>query len=454
MVLSFFLLTSLAEAQSVTSIITDFNGWWKTNSAAPNPIKPNNSHNLLAFTYNGVQYSTGVKDHVLQANGETFVQGDFWSLPVNGMTGTITSSTKVGLGALYDGVSGGPSNPTPAWGIYPYLTDGIKGLDLGTCVANLPVGNMSFFINNIQPSAIGDGVPDILVTQVADPSGSFDRYEFTDANGVRVGNFKDIIFTNIATVGTWTADFYEANTNPMVLQAGFTQTDRPMRLWAADLSEFGITASNYTQIRQFRINLCGNSDVAFVAYNNTSVRFQQALPVQFGPFQATMRNGAVALGWQTTAEINADRFEIERRTDGREFRTIGEVKAANRAVGMNTYSFTDAQPLGGTTYYRLRQVDANGSASYSPVRKVEPNATGGVSVYPNPARGQLQLRHPQASARATVQVFSLAGVQLQQLRVTTGSRETTIALQQLPAGNYYLVYADETKSQPVRFIVQ
>src|SRR4029078_715436 len=56
--------------------------------------------------------------------------------------------------------------------------------------------------------------------------------------------------------------------NPLTLQAGFTQTDRPIRMWAADFSVFGINSSNINQIAYFKIRLNGNSDVAFVAYNN------------------------------------------------------------------------------------------------------------------------------------------------------------------------------------------
>jgi hypothetical protein len=282
--------TLFSSAQAVTEIITDYNSFWKSSSASLSPVKPDKAHNLLAFTYSGTRYSTGVNDNLLAAQNIVFQQADFWSLPVSGMSGTISSNTKVGLGALYDGVASGACNPAPEWGISTYLTDGTKGLGLGTCIANLPVGFMSFTIDDIQPGAIGDGIPDILVTQVADPTGtSYDRYEFTDANGVRVGTYKDIVFTNISPVGTWTADFYEAVNNPLTLQAGFTQTDRPLRLWAADLSEFGVTTSNYGQIENFRINLCGNSDVAFVAYNSSSIDFNSVLPVRYNYLKATLK---------------------------------------------------------------------------------------------------------------------------------------------------------------------
>ncbi len=132
---------------------------------------------------------------------------------------------------------------------------GVKGLNIGTGIANLPAGNMSFNVSRINPLNIGDGIPDILVTQIADPSGSTDGYSFIDASGTIIGHKKNIAFTSITPVANWTADFYEASSNPLTLAAGYTNTDRPLRLWAADLSDFGITSTNYSAIQKFTITL-------------------------------------------------------------------------------------------------------------------------------------------------------------------------------------------------------
>src|SRR5690606_19015378 len=104
-------------------------------------------------------------------------------------------------------------------------------------------------IDSFSITSIGDGIPDILVTQIADPSGSVDKYEFLDASGKRVGNLVHISLGHISPVGNWTADFYEANVKPRVLTPGFTKTDRAIRLWAADFSDFGINASNIDDVK-------------------------------------------------------------------------------------------------------------------------------------------------------------------------------------------------------------
>lgn len=435
-----------SSAQAVTGIVTDYNGFWKTSTASVNSLKPDKSHNLLAFTYNGVQYSTGVDDSKLAAYGEHFVQSDFWSLPVGAISGTINGNTKVGFGALYDGVYNGASNPTPEYGIAMYLTDGIKGLNIGTCIANLPAGTMNFSISNIRPSAIGDGIPDILVTQVADPTGnSFDRYSFIDANGAQVGNFKDIIFSNITPIANWTADFYNAH-KPLTLSGGFTQTDRPLRLWAADLSEFGITASNYNTIRNFRINLCGNSDVAFVGYNNNSVTIITPLPVTLTSFSGKWERGAAQLSWQAVG-AGSEGFIVERSSDGQRFTTVGTVPSA-AGSGVKDYRFTDRQPLSGNNYYRLRQTDASGQSSYSQVVYLK-NAESGLAAYPNPAASFIILEHEKAREEEIISIISSSGLLVKKQKPTEHSSQTRIDLRGLPAGIYHISFSGKL----VRFVI-
>lgn len=267
-----------SHAQNISEIITDYNGFWKSGAGNINAVKPDNSHNVVAFSYNNKRYSTGVNDSLLTARHETFIAGKYKAMPVSRITGTVTSNTKCGLGQMYDGVNNGAPATKPVNDLIKYLTDGVKGLDLGTCVANLPVGDLYFSITDLKAPMIGDTVPDILITQVADPSGSnFDSYEFLDVNGNRVGNKLDLDLSSLPALGNWTADFYEANTNPMTLQSGFTNTDRPLRVWGADLKAWGIDSTNVGNITYFKIRLNGNSDVAFVAFNENAFSFTTPL---------------------------------------------------------------------------------------------------------------------------------------------------------------------------------
>jgi hypothetical protein len=429
---------AISSGQAVTSIITDYNGWFSTASATPNTVKPSNNHNLLAFTYNGVQYSTGANDQLLNANGQSFSSQDFWALPFEGLTGTINGNTKVGVGQMYDGVNAGASNPPPQNDIERYLIDGTKGLNLGTCIANLPAGAMTFFVHNINPASIGDGVPDILVTQIADPSGSYDRYEFIDANNVRVGNYKDIIFTNITPVGTWTADFYEASTNPMVLAAGFTNTDRPLRLWAADLSEFGITAANYQSVSRFKINLSGNSDVAFAAYNNHSIQLTHPLPVRLTDFKGKLENNKSVLNWMTHSETENSFFTIEKSSDNSSFVSIGTVMGAGNSSVLRKYSFTDANPAEGNNYYRIKMTSTGNEISYSPVILIKKGDEFTLSVFPNPASSEVFVNHSKSNGVQQIRIINNAGNLLLSKKVLSNSTQTKIDITGIKPGMYFI----------------
>ena len=91
----------------------------------------------------------------------------------------------------------------------------------------------------------------------------------------------------------------------MTLAGGFTKTDRPIRLWASDLSAFGIDSANASRIAYYKITLSGNSDVAFVAYNATTAIniISSLLPVKLTSFTGTNANNKqVQLNWQTATE--------------------------------------------------------------------------------------------------------------------------------------------------------
>jgi Secretion system C-terminal sorting domain len=428
---------------NVTEIITDYNGYWISSAASINSVKPDNSHNLVSFSFNGNRYSTGVNDALLTGHGQSFIAGDYRALPVNSTGSAVTSNTKIGLGYMFDGVANGPGTPAPVNNIPYYLTDGIKGLDLGTCVANLPAGTLNFPVSSILTPSIGDGIPDIVITQVADPSGSQDRYEFTDINGAIVGNYVDIILTNIPPVGNWTADFYEASTNPMTLAGGFTKTDRPIRLWATDLGAFGINSSNASRVAYFKIILSGNSDVAFVAYNTSAINIiNNLLPISLTGFSGKEINSQVQLTWETGSEINSDAFIIERSTDGTAFTAIADIKAANNTAAALNYSYTDKGPASGNNYYRLKMMDKDGRFEYSKVLVINGLAAGVVSVYPNPAKNYIIINHPFAGNNEQLQIINMQGNVLMQKKITAASFQTRIELYGFTKGTYQLLWTN------------
>lgn len=448
-----FLTNSADSQQAVSSVITDYQGLWKSNAASVNPVKPASNHNLLAFTYNGRQFSTGVNDSKLTAAGETFTGGDFWALPVESLSSAVSGNTKIGIGEAADGAHNG-AGVAPDEEIASYMTDGIKGLNIGTCIANLPAGTLTFIVNNIRPENIGDGIPDILVTQVADPSGSTDRYSLVDASGAIVGNFKDIVFTNIPPVASWTADFYNANVRPHILTSGYTNTDRPMRLWAADLADFGINATNYHRVQKFRINLSGQSDVAFAAYNNRTMNLTTVLPVSLGNFTVKAQPTNALLNWNTYTEKNSSHFVVEKSTDNKHFQAIDTIDAKGNSTSIQNYSATDKLVAPGINYYRLRLVDQDGQATFSKTIQLHSNNKSSLkmALYPNPASSKITVLHENNNG-GTIRLYHSNGSMVKQLSVSRSSSQSAINLTGFGAGLYHLVWQDGGEQITQSFII-
>ncbi|TAE11869.1 MAG: choice-of-anchor D domain-containing protein [Bacteroidetes bacterium] len=148
------------------------------------------------------------------------------------------------------------------------------------------------------------------------------------------------------------------------------------------------------------------------------------------------RTEEVRLEWATASEINNKGFEVEMSDNGLAYKKIAFVEGKGNSLTSNIYQLTTIQPNDG--YYRLKQIDFDGTFTYSPVVFVE-GVAGKVVVYPNPSNGafailvgkdKLDLPARLLNAQGTVVATSVATGQLGEATkvVTTG----------LPAGVYFL----------------
>ena len=169
------------------------------------------------------------------------------------------------------------------------------------------------------------------------------------------------------------------------------------------------------------------------------------LPVVLTTFAAAAEGRATLLRWATASERNNDRFEVERARSSSPatYERIGTLAGAGTSASTQTYAFRDAVAPAGTCYYRLRQVDADGTASYSPVRAVQRASASaeGLALYPNPAQASVVLDlsglAPDAPAQAAIR--DLTGRELLRLALPAGTLRPTLDLQKLPAGLYQVL---------------
>ena len=117
-----------------------------------------------------------------------------------------------------------------------------------------------------------------------------------------------------------------------------------------------------------------------------------ALPVTLTHFDASRTTkSSINLSWTTANELNNDHFDVQRSATGDAFETIGSVKGQGNSITAHDYTFVDSRPLAGLSYYRLRQVDADGSSDYSPVATVQSAAGQKAIAFPNPSTGTITL---------------------------------------------------------------
>lgn len=182
-----------------------------------------------------------------------------------------------------------------------------------------------------------------------------------------------------------------------------------------------------------------------VSSNNVSrlaVAITSPLPVQLTQFAAVAVGADAILSWETAQEVNNARFEVERSPNGTVFTTIGTLAGKGTTALPSTYRYLDAGAGARTTdaplYYRLRQVDYSGQASFSPVQAVRFRTTSAsVALYPNPTTGAatLDLR-PLPAGDYTVLVFEATGRLVHQATCQPG--QPLLPLQHLAAGTYFV----------------
>ncbi len=170
------------------------------------------------------------------------------------------------------------------------------------------------------------------------------------------------------------------------------------------------------------------------------------LPVELTSFTgATDSDNNATLRWTTASERNTAYFALESSTNGISFTEVNRVAAAGSNNQALSYHWTDPQRLACTTYYRLHQVDNDGTASYSGVVALAPNLATPrlVSVYPNPGAGQSMqlLVQGYAGEDLEVRVVDTMGrsITSQKLALATAYATVPLALPQGLASGTYLV---------------
>jgi len=171
------------------------------------------------------------------------------------------------------------------------------------------------------------------------------------------------------------------------------------------------------------------------------------LPVDFIDLKAELLDENVEVQWSTATEENASHYIVERSTDAIEYVPIGTVQAMGNTSTLTTYTFLDEAPLEGLNYYRVQQVDMDGSSATSPADyAIYRKATTEMVVFPNPAGDILWASFEMLENDAVIWRILDAGGRLVEQDLyqgTKGNMLIDVPLDRLAPGSYTLLVNDQ-----------
>lgn len=179
-----------------------------------------------------------------------------------------------------------------------------------------------------------------------------------------------------------------------------------------------------------------------------------SLPVELVGFNAWIDKANVVLEWLTVTEENNDYFAIEHSKDGRTFQEIGNIKGQGTSDIQQYYQFIDNTPLKGVNYYRLKQMDFDGSFYYSDIKTANFNTKGElIRVMPSPATNNLDVIFYKIFKKdAPVEVFDIMGHLILTQQLEEDSNEINIDISTLIPGQYFIRIRGERAFLIKRFI--
>ena len=183
------------------------------------------------------------------------------------------------------------------------------------------------------------------------------------------------------------------------------------------------------------------------------------LPIELVVFKAEPANNRVRLMWVTASEKNNDYYIVERSHDAINFTTLVRIKGSGSSQTNKTYETFDNEPLSGINYYRLKQIDFDGSFEYSPLISILFEEAIAFVLFPNPLTGDqtlyLKVNKTLYYQNANLFVYDIAGKMILHKIITLeNTHEYSLQNLNLEEGIYFLKVQGAYSSQTKKLIIQ
>lgn len=177
------------------------------------------------------------------------------------------------------------------------------------------------------------------------------------------------------------------------------------------------------------------------------------LPVKLISFTANCNMKNTDFNWSTAFENNNSYFTIETSTNQRNWTTISKINGNGNSNSVKTYTYRLFNQTSANKYYRLKQVDVNGSYAYSAVVVTSPcnSEVMNIEMYPNPTTGLINLSYQQDGFQSgAVSVFDVLGSKV----LYTEGFPSSINLDSQPNGIYFVRFTNNSQITIKKLLVK
>jgi photosystem II stability/assembly factor-like uncharacterized protein len=191
-----------------------------------------------------------------------------------------------------------------------------------------------------------------------------------------------------------------------------------------------------------------DSTTQFTAQGNGIYKLNSDLfiPVELTSFAADVKESEIILNWTTATELNNLGFEVERSFDNENFKQFGFVPGFGTTSEVKSYSYKINDFTAGIQYYRLKQVDFDGTYEHSKVIEVDgisPEQFALFQNYPNPFNPSTSIKFSiPVDSNVKLRLFNLLGQEVDVIlntEMTAGIHQVEYNADNLSSGTYFYI---------------
>jgi hypothetical protein len=209
----------------------------------------------------------------------------------------------------------------------------------------------------------------------------------------------------------------------------------------------GSVADDHTGTPRPNNVVTNRPDIGFEEFTGVKSAFLVCLlPVELVEYNATSTNSGTLLEWTTASEHNSSHFFIERSLNGVDWIVIGTVAAAGNSMELRNYSLLDREVSVGIVYYKLFQVDIDGTEYYKGIRSVNLEGDTEIVIFPNPASEMITINSLKELASIEVQDMSGREILL--------PNSVQFNIESLPSGKYFVICTMEDGAREVASFIK